>query len=320
MRFEGEKGILKSIILSVFILLIIGTAVFLDILFFANWQSEQREEARKPNPFAGLEIDVGEKEPFPVALPEAVDPSNLLIICIDSEMISDDHQSETDFAIFFGRIDEANRRAALLSIPSNTLIETGGEQLKAESVRAELGVEKAMLAIGELIGLEISNYIFVHESDILGIVDLYGGVPVTVTEPLGDPEAEGIPEGFQNLDGAQSVLFLKNADYPDGDLKRVLNQQIFVRGFLAKWHEWSSVPSSTWFLSAIFPEIETDMSLRNLIRLQQIFSAADSLDLSAGTLPGSMSDLPDDTFYYPDLSNVSITRNSLVESCFIPQF
>jgi anionic cell wall polymer biosynthesis LytR-Cps2A-Psr (LCP) family protein len=81
----------------------------------------------------------------------------------------------------------------------------------------------------------IDRYITTGCGDIAEIVDLLGGIPVTMPYPITFEADKNIPQGEQILTGAQAEWLLRfRHDYTEGDIGRMKAQRIFMAAAMRK--------------------------------------------------------------------------------------
>ncbi|MEV5429859.1 LCP family protein [Streptomyces sp. NPDC052701] len=139
---------------------------------------------------------------------------------------------------------EGHRRAGVVSIPRDTIIDrpactgTEGEEHPAargvmfNSAYSTGGAACAVKTVESLTGLRMDHYLEVDFSGFRKLVDELGGVEVTTTRDIDDPESHlRLPAGTHRLDGEQALGLVRTRHgVGDGsDLGRIQLQQAFVR-------------------------------------------------------------------------------------------
>ena len=118
--------------------------------------------------------------------------------------------------------DPANARIRTLSIPRDTLVETGTSQKRLFEVYASDGVRKAQDAVSRLLGLSFDNYAVItydKAEKLLGQLDK--GVLFTIPEDLdyqSDTPGESIhiPGGLTSLTASQAISVLRYPSWNGG--------------------------------------------------------------------------------------------------------
>jgi LCP family protein required for cell wall assembly len=133
----------------------------------------------------------------------------------------------------------ANRDTVhVMSIMRNSWVDIAGYgQDRLNSALVYGGVPLAVQTVESLIDARIDRVASVDFEGFKGITDALGGVaienPKEFTASSGDKPT--FAKGPIVLNGEESLAFVRESDaFPDGDFQRIRNQQIFIRGMLAK--------------------------------------------------------------------------------------
>ncbi len=191
--------------------------------------------------------------------------------------------------------DKDNKEADILSIPRDTYYERDGftnpQQKKINAVYQTEGIAGLTIAVENVIGIPIHNYVSVDYNAVVSIVDLLGGVEVYVPmdmyyyDPYDTPPLEiNINEGTQILMGEDALKLLRfrqNSDgtgYPSGDIGRIETQQMFINEAIKKAMGFK-LPA---VIEEAFNHIETDFKLSELLSLATsvVGFTTDDLELS----------------------------------------
>lgn len=178
-------------------------------------------------------------QPFPeeAARPAAAGNAsqNILLIGSDSGSPGDDQsdvegvRSDTMMVV---HISAERDSIHVMSIMRDSWVEIPGrgqDRLNAALVHG--GVPLAVQTIEGLIDARIDRVASVDFEGFKGITDALGGVTVDNPVPFRDFE-----QGPVTLDGDDALDFVREREaFPDGDFQRLRNQQIFIKGVLAKF-------------------------------------------------------------------------------------
>ncbi|MFE2753748.1 LCP family protein, partial [Actinosynnema sp. NPDC059335] len=104
---------------------------------------------------------------------------------------------------------------------------TGGERAGAEALARE---------VGSLTGVRVDHYAEVDAAGFAALSDAVGGVDLCLRQPARDPlSGVDLPSGPVTVAGEQAAAFLRQrAGLPNGDLDRVVRQQVFLEALAAK--------------------------------------------------------------------------------------
>jgi LCP family protein required for cell wall assembly len=272
--------------LVLFILfLIIAAACAVLLLDPWAWLNEEENVAAEASAFPGVE------EPSLLKPAEPIDskPFNVLILGLDHGLERRDAGNSRSDVIMIAHIDEVNGRACLLSIPRDSYVEIPGHGKGKINDAYQLGgAELAVRTVEQVTGMDIRNYVALDFDEFIWLVDLFGGVQVTMEDTLNDPKLGYIPAGSQVLNGSQALILARSRAYPSGDLQRVREQQRLLIQILYKGKELAPYPGAAWFLTIAMRDLETDLTRDEVIRLAREFASFPVVDVQGGVASGKM--------------------------------
>ncbi len=155
----------------------------------------------------------------------------------------DDGTARSDTAMIV-HMYEGHRKAAVVSIPRDTLVDrpgctgTDGTEHPAatgtmfNSAYTTGGASCAVKTVESMTGIRMDHYVEVDFSGFEKLVDELGGVRLTTTEDIDDPDSHlKLAAGEHTLDGAQALGLVRTRHgVGDGsDLGRIQLQQAFVK-------------------------------------------------------------------------------------------
>ncbi|MDR1089107.1 MAG: LCP family protein [Coriobacteriales bacterium] len=148
--------------------------------------------------------------------------------------------------IILARVDPGNKKAALVSIPRDTMVFLDGygrNKINAAYTYGELEADSGnsgpaylTQVVSDLTGANISYYAQLNFDGLVGVVDAVGGVTVEVPlDIIGDYQAGPVDvyAGEQVLDGQSALVFVRSRQYDIGDFQRQANQRTLLQA-LAK--------------------------------------------------------------------------------------
>ncbi len=204
-----SKGKRIAAIIGVVLLVIVLAATACGL-----WFSSQLDNA-----LAGGESS----DPTSVLTPaKAGEPFYMLVLGSDSRENSgtsskadESGDNQRSDVMILLRVDAANNKATMVSIPRDTPYRTSdGRLCKINEAYNIGGAAESIKAVSELTGVGISHYAEVHFSELEGIVDKLGGVEVKVDTQLSYTDAltgekVTLQPGKQTLNGQQAQLFAR---------------------------------------------------------------------------------------------------------------
>ncbi|MFI2201706.1 LCP family protein [Streptomyces sp. NPDC020192] len=181
---------------------------------------------------------------------------NILVLGSDSRSGSnkklgggtDDGSARSDTAMIV-HVHEGHKKADVVSIPRDTLVDrpactdTGGTTHPAatgvmfnESYSTG-GAACAVKTVESLTGIRMDHYLEVDFQGFQKLIDDLGGVPVTTTKNIDDPQSHlTLRAGTHTLNGRQALALVRTRHgVGDGsDLGRIQLQQAFVKALLTQ--------------------------------------------------------------------------------------
>ncbi len=281
-----------------------------------GWFNASPEAAVEAGSFPGVEAP----PLLPPAEPVSSSPFNILILGLDHGDGRPQQGNERSDVMMVARVDEAKGKACLLSIPRDSYVPVPGHGTRKINEAYPLGGPALAAETVELLtGLEIRNYVVMDFDEFAWLVDLFGGVPVTLEKAIMDPKLGIIPAGSQLLDGEHALIMARSRDYPEGDLERARQQQRLIIQALYKGKGLAGSPGAAWFLSVALERLETDLTRDEVIRLAREFAAFPVVDVQGGLLPGRNGAAGGASVYFVDREATRELVYSLERSCSIPQ-
>ncbi|NLM37465.1 MAG: LCP family protein [Firmicutes bacterium] len=229
-------------------------------------------------------------------------PTNILLLGIDAPNYNEQGELErprTDTMLFLAVRPEKGR-AALFSIPRDSLVEipgVGQERLNMAHVHG--GYELTKSLVENIMEMPVDRYLMVDFQSFEEIVDLVGGVEVTVDKRmLYEDHSAGfsidLQPGRQTLTGNQALGFVRFRRDALGDITRTRRQQQFLAALARKLQEKETLLR----LLGRFPDLirigrdylQTDLNFSELLGLYLFFKDLDlGENLHTWTLPGEFS-------------------------------
>ncbi|RKD33904.1 LCP family protein [Thermohalobacter berrensis] len=268
--------------------LAIGAGVFTYFKFYDTSTADAQSVEEPSNNKNDEENDSGKNDkeltPFEKAVKES-ERINVLLLGLE--------EVRTD-TIVFASYDPITKKANLISIPRDTYYHRAGydqpDKRKINAVYGDAGAKGVTRVVSHILGVPIHHYVLVTYEGVEEIVNALGGVEVDVPfhmkyeDPTDDPPLYiDIPAGKQILKGEKAVHFLRyRHGYPDGDLGRIKAQQQFMKS-AAKKALSIRLP---YVANAVFKNVETDMSLQEMLSYVLKLKGFSMDNISMRTLPG----------------------------------
>ncbi|MCF2130392.1 LCP family protein [Strepomyces sp. STD 3.1] len=193
-------------------------------------------------------------------------------------------------------IPEGRKQAVAVSIPRDTLVtrpecdKSDGsalpeaERVMFNSVYAQAGPACVVKTVEKMSGVRMDHYMEIDFAGFKGLVDAIGGVPVTVEEPIKDPDSGlDLSAGTHTLDGTESLAFVRTRHgVGDGsDLGRIGLQQEFLIALLSevKKQDLLGSPTKTYKIAdSLTAALTTDSELASLTSLADFARSMNGVD------------------------------------------
>ena len=195
-------------------------------------------------------------------------------------------------------INPRKKAASILGFPRDAWVTfPGGGQNKINNAMSAGGPELTVETVEELTGIRIDYYMLTSFEGFKKMIDGVGGVVVDVPYAMSDVFSKvDLEEGKQRLSGGQALAFSRNRhDVPNGDFSRSENQGILMQGALETFRkEFRRDPSRllTW-IGAGLRNIETDLSLEEVLDLAFTAAAVDASKVTNDVVPGTIDTIGD---------------------------
>ncbi len=219
----------------------------------------------------------------PVEAPEA--PVTILLLGRDTR------DAETDLGradtIMVLHINPAEKRASLLSIPRDTLVEIPGHgEDKINAAYAYGGEELMIKTVSNFLDAAINHYITIDFDGFIKLIDELGGVDVIVERPLEDPKTGAyISAGNHHFTGEQALAFTRSRSTELGDIGRIQRQQYVLKELIKQKLNLSNVSRINDFFNIIVENTRTDLDLMTIISYARAALSFSMENISSAIIP-----------------------------------
>ncbi|GAB2952632.1 LCP family protein [Streptomyces pseudoechinosporeus] len=191
---------------------------------------------------------------------------------------ADDGSARSDTAMIV-HVYKGHKKASVVSIPRDTLVERpectdtegdtheGASSAMFNSAYSTGGAACAVKTVESMTGIRMDHYIEVDFSGFQKLIDELGGVKVTTTEDISDPDSHlDLKAGTHQLTGEQALGLVRTRHgVGDGsDLGRIQLQQAFIKALVEQVKEIGVLtsPKKLWDLADTATEtVTTDSDL-----------------------------------------------------------
>lgn len=186
------------------------------------------------------------------------------------------------------RVDAAQRKLTFISIPANTLVRFANGEHHPLSDALDVGGEAELVArVAEFAGVDIAHFARTTADGIAQMVDLLGGVHMTLETEVDDPYAgtQVLFAGDSVLDGQQALVLLRAMDVPGGWDTAAADRVAFTQALLGQ-----ALSAEGLNLAAAVSDassyIDTDLTASDLMGLADAFRPLDGASVYSAVVPG----------------------------------
>ena len=225
-----------------------------------------------------------------------------------SFLLLGNHEKNTD-TIIIVHIDKIKNKAFLIGIPRDLY----WKGKKINSIYKNYGAEQLEKDITAITGLKITNHIVVDMYAFIDIVNIVGGIDLTLTEDLVDPSYKirenGIwktlnyKKGSYKLNGIEALRIARSR-HGSNDFERSKRQQLILEAFYKKITEIkiTNINKLYKIIQTIFEYVETDLSIKDII---SIYNNYNTVELAGQFV------LSFDNILYDTYSNIYMLNDKL---------
>lgn len=197
-------------------------------------------------------------------------------LIIGSDAREGDYASRSD-VIMLARVDTANSKISLISIPRDTMLYSGDGQVEKINAEYNYGPGPTVRAVSEFAGVDISHYVEVNFNGLVDVVDALGGVTVDIPENIvAGNGGVTFSAGEQVLDGEQALAYARERyNVSGGDFGRAQAQRQIVEAIVREVLG-SNPMEMPGIVTQLAKSITTDLSVPDIISYAMDFQSGDS--------------------------------------------
>ncbi|MBC7333234.1 MAG: LCP family protein [Actinobacteria bacterium] len=210
---------------------------------------------------------------------------DLLFLGIDEREGGSDFKGRTDTIVIL-HVNKMGKKDMLISIPRDTRVYLEGHGWnKINAAYVYGGVEMTKSEIFELTGIDVNKYMIINFDGFKDIIDLLGGVEITVSEPLHDPlSGANFDPGTYHMNGEQALSFARCRATARADLDRIDRQQYLLKALISQKLNLSALLKLPEIISVINEKTLSDFSLLDYLTVGLILSLSNK-DMDMITIP-----------------------------------
>ncbi|MGG6293467.1 LCP family protein [Leptolyngbya sp. AN02str] len=194
------------------------------------------------------------------------------------------------------RFQPSDRTLTVLSLPRDTRVRIDGVgTAKLNEANAYGGPASAAIATSNLLGeVPIDRYVRINIQGVEKLIDALGGIDVYVPRDMKYQDDSqhlyiNLKQGQQRLNGKKAIDFLRFRYDEYGDIGRVQRQQLFMRAMAEQALNPATITRLPQILSVIQENVDTNLSVEELVALVGFGSQVDRSKVQMLMLPGDFS-------------------------------
>nr|WP_249435851.1 LCP family protein [Paenibacillus sp. Marseille-Q4541] len=203
---------------------------------------------------------------------QLLEPVSILLMGVD-ERPGDEGRSDTMVVL---TVNPKTEKTTMVSIPRDTkaYIPMKERYNKINAAYAYGGVEGAVETVEKFLDIPIHYYVKMNMEGFRDIVDAVGGIDID--NPFAFTlEDVYIPEGKQHVDGKTALQYARmRKEDPRGDFGRQQRQREVIEQVIKEGASLRSLGNTTAILNALEKNIETNLTLDQIITMQRSYSKA----------------------------------------------
>jgi LCP family protein required for cell wall assembly len=201
---------------------------------------------------------------------------NILVLGGDERGLSTSgHEVPRSDSMMVVSIEPNTKKALLISILRDTYVKIPGHG--SDRINAALalgGPNLAMKTVSDLLDIPIQYYVYMGFKGFIGVIDAVNGVEIDVEKDMDwvDNEDDNIydihlKKGLQKMDGKTALQYVRFRHDPLSDFARSERQRKFLTAISEQIQSASGILQMPKILKAIEPNIETNISLSDMLKL-----------------------------------------------------
>jgi LCP family protein required for cell wall assembly len=230
-------------------------------------------------------------------------PINILILGIDSSSpdgvpaaARKDPLAGNSDTMLLLRVQPSSRQVNVLSIPRDTLVQIppqGNDKINDANVLG--GAALAATTVSRLLkGVPVDRYVRIDTNGLIKFADALGGLDITVPKVMNYEDRTQrlsihFKPGLQHLSGQRLQEYVRFRNDELGDIGRVQRQQAVLKALLQKLAQPSTIAKLPQLYSMTKQNLDTNLSIEELIAVGHSLSTADRQQINLVMLPGRFS-------------------------------
>ena len=204
---------------------------------------------------------------------EPPDSTDILVLGCDKHPDNSGEESRSD-TVMLVHVDKEQGFLSILSLPRDLYVEIPGHGMNKLNAAYTLGGwELTEATVEQVTGIMVDKAVEVDFAAFSDLTDALGGVYVDVDRRYYNQDADSswetikLSPGYQLLNGADALDFVRFRHDNESDFGRMLRQQRFINAMRAQALGWNLVSEGDDAIKALMQNIYTNLSSNDILRL-----------------------------------------------------
>ncbi len=203
---------------------------------------------------------------------------------------SDDGHGNADSILVAG-LDSKTGEMGLVSVPRDTLVYRTWSNFPKLNAGISKGIETLKNEVSYTLGIPIDFYVHIGLDGFVAVVDQMGGIEYDVPQDMYHDDEGGfvinLKEGYQLLDGRDTLELVRYRGYATADIGRTETQQGVLKALLNKAISWQSFTKFNSFLTIFQEHVDTNLENSDFLWFaKELLENYNNFQLETLTLPG----------------------------------
>ncbi len=246
---------------------------------------------------------------------------NILMLGEDNTGLKGKQRGLSDTIILL-HINLDTNQIAALSIPRDTRVDLSGYggECKINAANKIGGPTLTAIAVESITGVKPDFFLKTNLDGFKKTVDLLGGVTIDVEKDMHYTDHWGklyinLHKGEQLLNGENAMGYVRFRHDKLGDITRMQRQQRFVTALAKKAVSPMNLTKLPQVMDSVRSNMETDLSVRDMVFLAQLAKKVNMSQLKTATLPAAPQRIGDASYMIQDTE----ASSALIQELFFTQ-
>ncbi len=215
----------------------------------------------------------------------STDPVTILLLGRDSRDAAQELGRADSIMLLY--LDPDDRRASLLSIPRDTLVEIPGKGQDKINAAYSIGAEELMIeTVSLFLDAKINHFVAIDFEGFIKLIDELEGVEITIERPLIDPKSgANFSAGVHQLTGEQALAYTRSRSTELGDIGRIQRQQHLFFEMVRQKLDVKYLSRVPHYFNILFENTTTDLDVLTLLRYSKAALSLDFANIETAIIP-----------------------------------